>query len=379
MDESAEYNYFKEDQRLSFFVKQSLVFLNRWKGTPGSSKNTVCSLLERSISQLLEGPSPYPLKSASVTTIKELEFLFSRFESRDHLDVNVRRSLLKILYGSLEDRIMSALRGKPTEMILANLADIFLKEFLPDLASHARIPHVRSNFLSMDDLGNKVVSRIEFPPHLRQAGISVLHHFSDIIDSKYPDHSVSITIEQNGDKVTMTISSPDGEELEKVTETLSDYMQVVSGKKKPEELLSDPLAILRLENKILNLTTEIKMNEKIMLRDQRDIGKLQQIVDDQKEMIATLILQNQKKDDQLDKRHDTLVSQLQVKDERELMLLSALQDSLEKLDEDNARLQLEQIKNSHKGLLSRLVKVVGNGVLGNKATDFLEPIFKKLN
>ena len=91
---------------------------------------------------------------------------------------------------------------------------------------------------------------IHFPPHLKQAGLSLLSYFSEVVRQKYPDDEVNISIAQDGsDKVELTISAKSGEVLEKVNSTLGKYGRYIVDGEGIEELLPNLLHQKMLEER----------------------------------------------------------------------------------------------------------------------------------
>lgn len=115
-----------------------------------------------------------------------------------------------------------------------------------------------------DEDGNARIKRtITFEPEYAQAGISILANFSRIIAQKYPGIPVEVTIEQAGTTVSMLIITPSGEE-ERVLETLESYGMVLKGEIRPDQLLSDPMQIMELNNKLQLAALEVKMTRDMM-------------------------------------------------------------------------------------------------------------------
>lgn len=104
---------------------------------------------------------------------------------------------------------------------------------------------------------------IEFAPGDKQAGIAILSYFSDIIRRKYPGVDAKVTIEQEDRFVRMIIETPDGQK-EKIEKALWEYGLVVQGKMKPEELISDPLAVLELKNKLEIARLELDQTRRLL-------------------------------------------------------------------------------------------------------------------
>jgi hypothetical protein len=130
-----------------------------------------------------------------------------------------------------------------------------------------------------DEDGNAKIKRtITFEPEYAQAGVSILANFSRIIAQKYPGIPVEVTIEQAGTTVSMLIITPSGEQ-ERVLETLGSYGMVLKGEIRPDQLLSDPMQIMELNNKLQLAALEVKMTRDMMeqacLQSSKRIGSLE--------------------------------------------------------------------------------------------------------
>jgi len=87
----------------------------------------------------------------------------------------------------------------------------------------------------------RIVREITFPPEYQQAGLSILNYFATVLNDKYPDIPVMVSIQQEPNHVTLIITLPDGSQ-DKVTKTLNDYGLVVTGKiDVPPHLSSTPI------------------------------------------------------------------------------------------------------------------------------------------
>ncbi len=268
------------------------------------------------------------------------------------------------------NQIKSCLDENAEGMLITAYTEVAIKYFLPELRGAKLDVADHVPFEQDGSYSNK----IEFPPHLKQAGIAILNNFSDILESKFPEREIGITIEQKGLEVTMTIMAEDGQVLEEVKQTLSEYMMVVHGQKEPEELLNDPSDIKRLKNKIELLTREIEMNEKLMSRDQREIAQLTGTVRDQREHIADLISLAHKKEDNSAQTQLTLREILHFNDRNVLLLLDSLVDNLNARNEVEARKDIDVFQKRHPSEFNKLVtmsKQVLVGAMGGEAHRLL--------
>lgn len=143
-----------------------------------------------------------------------------------------------------------------------------------------RADHELKNYLGAKGQYSK--RELVFEPHQKQAAIQILSYFQEIVDSKYKDMNVRVSIRQEADKVIMIIISPDNEIKERVEKTFEDYASVVTGSKPVESLLQDKLEIASLKTKLDIAEAEVKSMERIL-----------QISEDNNNFLQ-LILQNAK-------------------------------------------------------------------------------------
>jgi hypothetical protein len=103
-------------------------------------------------------------------------------------------------------------------------------------------------------------SRIEqplvFPAEYKQACISILSYFAEVLAKKYPDVDATVQIEQSGQLVRMIIETQLGDR-DIVEATLFDYQLVVAGRMQPEELLPEKLDVLELKHKLAMAKLEV--------------------------------------------------------------------------------------------------------------------------
>ena len=78
----------------------------------------------------------------------------------------------------------------------------------------------------------------------------------------------------------MVVETPDGETLDIVKQALSDYSMIISGKRKPEDFINDPLQVLEMKGHIRTLKAQMEnqreLYQEMRHRDERTIDWLQQ-------------------------------------------------------------------------------------------------------
>ncbi len=110
---------------------------------------------------------------------------------------------------------------------------------------------------------NKIIRSINFKPEHRQAGLSILSYFSEIIAQKYPDKTISVSIEQIEKTVRLTIVTADGDK-EIIEEALEAYGKVIIGDLSPEKLLANAVYLAQLEHKLELAHVEIRSCERLL-------------------------------------------------------------------------------------------------------------------
>jgi len=114
----------------------------------------------------------------------------------------------------------------------------------------------------MDYGGTRVQRMIEFPPGLKQAGISILSYFSDVLRQRYPEQEMAVRIEQFGTKVRLTVDGPSGWR-DTIEHDLETYGRVVVGQIPASSIVANELDIMRLENKLQVARVELDFEKRV--------------------------------------------------------------------------------------------------------------------
>ena len=120
------------------------------------------------------------------------------------------------------------------------------------------------NMLNDKEITTRIQRSLVFKPEHKQAGISILNYFSEIVKQKYPYINVKMKIEQEKSSVRMIIETPEGEIKKKIEETLTKYGMVVQGQIPPNQLLSDPLEIMALKYKLELSASELRYTKDLL-------------------------------------------------------------------------------------------------------------------
>lgn len=129
---------------------------------------------------------------------------------------------------------------------------------------------------------------IEFPPEYKQAGISILSYFAEILAKKYPENDVRVNILQNGNKVTLRIETLDGD-VEKIERTLEEYGLVVTGKMAVETFTEDRELIRDLKTRLEVASLELRLRREMYLEDRKHYEARVNSLEDQVTELRQLI------------------------------------------------------------------------------------------
>lgn len=184
-----------------------------------------------------------------------------------------------------------------------------------------------------------IIRSIEFKPEHRQAGLSILSYFSEIVLQKYPNKKISVSIEQHDDTIRLCVQTADGDR-EIIEKTLEKYGMVVTGKLPPQKLLTNPIHVAQLEHKIDLANTEIRSTQRLL--DLKD-----ETINDLKESMRALIDANRRSQESLQqalkkvgstKEIDAvvkLIKTLETKKQLDKKDISKIEESIVLLNEQN--------------------------------------------
>lgn len=119
----------------------------------------------------------------------------------------------------------------------------------------------------MDYGGTRVQRMIEFPPGLKQAGISILSYFSEVLRQRYPEQEMAVRIEQFGTKVRLIVDGPSGWR-DIIEHDLETYGRVVVGQIPASSIVANEMDIMRLENKLQVARVELDFEKRVNLLTQ---------------------------------------------------------------------------------------------------------------
>lgn len=202
---------------------------------------------------------------------------------------NVEAGESKITRDKLKDmiRALHQLGGIHT-LVEANE---LLSESTYDNLNIDEIRDINSGWLTEEQPKNdekKIIRSIDFPPEYKQAGISILSYFSEVVSSKYPDLEVGVTIEQIGTMVTLVVTTPEGEK-ERIEQELQEYSLVVQGKSPPESYFHSSNEVLALQNKLEIAALEIRQTTRLLKSERQHYKARIESLEQQVQWMGSLV------------------------------------------------------------------------------------------
>jgi len=245
-------------------------------------------------------------------------------------------------------------------------------EILARVNVHYKLGRVIRDFAKQRNFVGAIQRSIEFGPGDKQAGIAILSYFSQILRQKYPGIDAKVTIEQEDQFVRMIIETPDGQK-EKVEKALWEYGLVVQGKMAPEELVSNPLAVMELKNKLEISRLELDQTRRLLTYAETTSTNRIASLERQVETLNTLVGETLKGTNNaftiIDKMMQTYSMNDAVRGSLEL-IASKITSGIKSADEAEIKQALKEVHSENPRVLSEL-KDFFKGVLQGAGGDLL--------
>ncbi len=224
-----------------------------------------------------------------------------------------------------------------------------------------------------------IVREIVFPPESQQAGISILNYFSVVLNEKYPDIDIAVSIKQEGSQVTMTVTHPDGTE-EAISKLLTDYGLVVSGKMATNQFITDPIGALALQHKLELAQLEIRQTRDLLSMERSNSGsRIESLETQVNNMYSLLSRELTSRESMQDGFIRILELQASPESSKVREKLDLLEQAVNDRNENMAKLALDDLQSYAPDVFTRLsyffYQNAFTGVLGGAAYDWLKIIW----
>lgn len=247
--------------------------------------------------------------------------------------------------------------------------DVFILRFLASLSLFNQ--SIETLDLDISQPAPAIKRTITFEPAYKQAGISILSYFSQILSAKYPDVDATVNIEQVGNTVTLIIETSEGN-IERVTHELSEYGLVVLGEKPVDDYIANPAQALLLKNKLEIAQLEIRQTNAILHSERRQFEARIQSLEDQLHFMRTIFTKQQDETtiaiyslrDLASKNNTSVESALNV-------LASHIEKGISAESESDVIEALKQIKDEKPGLFQTVHELLIKGSIQGAAGNYL--------
>jgi hypothetical protein len=131
----------------------------------------------------------------------------------------------------------------------------------------------RANRLPSEGHSLNVLERcIKFPKEFKQAGISLLSEFANILQTEFGNASASVSILQKGNTVTLRIETLDGD-IKQIEKRLDEYGSVLRGELPIEKFTKDKEVIQELKIQFAMVETQLRLTKEFYRERQLDKDK----------------------------------------------------------------------------------------------------------
>jgi hypothetical protein len=220
---------------------------------------------------------------------------------------------------------------------------------------------------------------IIFPPEYKQSAIVILSYFNDILNTKYPLMNVTVTIEQQGDKVTLIVETPAGER-ETIERELRDYGMVVTGELPPEQYLQNPQQVIALKHKLEIAALELRHTKELLQSERSHYGERILSLEDQTKLLREMLDKDKDSTDQISSQLRELVSHTKSTAQASLKIIIALLErGLEKEDTAELEKHLREIKRDDSSVFERMQDLLIKGAIQGAAGNYFHAILQAIS
>jgi len=206
----------------------------------------------------------YNLECIKLNSI--FQFLF------DDVGLNIN-DRLKFIYDAFNNLVYSSILIKVSKNEYTFINQILVNVLKNNIFSKERynllIERVQNNYGSnkrnrIKEV-EKIIKSIEFPPEYKQAGMSILNYFGQVLQTKYPNTEAKIQIIQDGLLVKLIIDPVNEGDVKVIEKTLQEYGLVITNQSSPEALFpDDPLQVMALKNKLEITALELRQTRQLL-------------------------------------------------------------------------------------------------------------------
>lgn len=228
------------------------------------------------------------------------------------------------------------------------------------------------------NIGNQSQSferTIEFEPEYRQAGVSILSFFSELVETEFSNQSVKVGIMQSGNTVTLRIETPEGELLKEVEQTLNKFGLAVMGKAPINSVSNNQQLVQDLKTRLEVTNLELRLRQEAALTQSSQYEKRITSLESQINNLHNLVGNNLLNQNNLSETIRLLSSATQPS-EAFLAALSSISEVLNKSQSKETELQLERsltdLEKESPGILSRLASKI-ESIPASIASNMVSP------
>jgi len=241
------------------------------------------------------------------------------------------------------------------DFTVSTLLEVNPKEKLFDKYTECKTLY-KTKFKEFINLNN-IESSISFSPEHLIAGSSILQYFGKLLQEKYPNEKVSVSIKQEDLKVTMIVETPEGKK-EEIEEYLNRYGMVVMNQLPPEEFASNPIQLVELKQELRDAQNKIAFQQELLaLKDDSYKNRILSLEDEVKFLREEFSAIRKSNDESI----KTLLSSLLTKDK----LIEKLTNAIDNKNKEESKQLITELKEKDSKGYTSLKEHIDNVVVGN--------------
>jgi CheY-like chemotaxis protein len=226
---------------------------------------------------------------------------------------------------------------------------------------------------------NRIVRSLEFPPELKSAVVSILGYFNDILNKKYPEIDVGVSIEQKQETITLIISTPEGKK-EIIEKELNDYKSVILGDMKPEDFITDRYEVILLRNKLEIAALEVRQTRQLLESEREHFGHRISQLEDHTKLLSKMLDKEENQKEQL----ISCIKDLSTKSGGQInaalqSIIEILKVGISENNKDDFINELNKVRNGDKNIFDKLNEILIKGALQGAAGNYLYSFLQTLS
>nr|WP_321440075.1 hypothetical protein [uncultured Hyphomonas sp.] len=213
---------------------------------------------------------------------------------------------------------------------------------------------------------HKIERTLEFRPEHKQAGISILNYFSEVLNKRYPENDAKIKISQKGNLVSLIVETTNGD-VETIEAELQMYGEIIEGSQPLPGYFKNDLDTLELKNKLEIAKMEIRMTREMLEYSKTSSSERIDSLESQVKSLQKLIGSSIKVNHSLSNQIGRLIDSKSIPQEVAIELgriQELAEGGLTEANEAEVKASIRSIQSKDESVLHKLANLSGAAAVG---------------